>query len=163
MGPGRGKRSETLSGVPQDRRWDRTLGGQLSPGTFISSETASCHGFPLTSQLSSWGCNTQAWSPDPSVKLLFRNLPNISLYIYTHHHHMGFVAKSHTPTVLASGLYKGQGTWSGYSSSAEKCRDQRHASRTVQTTLTESAGPAHRNDALCTLAGASLRRGATYH
>lgn len=33
---------------------------------------------------------------------------------------------------MASGLYKGQGTWSGYSSSAEKCRDQHNPSRTVQ-------------------------------
>lgn len=36
--------------------------------------------------------------------------------------------KSHTPTVLASGMYKGQGTWSGHSSPAEKCRDQRNSS-----------------------------------
>lgn len=34
--------------------------------------------------------------------------------------------------MLASGLYKGPGTWSGYSSSAEKCRDQRSSSHTVQ-------------------------------
>lgn len=71
----------------------------------------------------------QAQSPAPFVKLLFRNLPNIALYIYTHFITTWVLSlKSHMPTVLASGLYKGHSTWSGHSSPAEKCRDQRNSS-----------------------------------
>ena len=94
----------------------------------------------------------QAQSLGPFVKFLFRNLPNISLYIYTHHHHMGFVAKeSHAHSV---------GLWAVQRSRYLErlllfCRKMQRPTQciTYSTTLTESAGPARRNDALCTWAG----------
>lgn len=104
----------------------------------------------------------QGQSPGPSVKLLFRNLPNISLYIYTHIITTRVVSlKSHAHSVGLQAVQR--------SRYLERlllfCRKtQRPTQRiTYSTTLTESAGPAHRNNALCTRAGASLRWGAMYH
>lgn len=116
--------------------------------------------FLLMSQLSGLGCNMQAQSPIPFVKLLFRNLPNISLYIHTHRHHMGFVARVTRPQCWPLGCTKGQ-VPGAITPLLQKNAETNviHQFITYSTTLTESAGPAHRNTALCTWAGASLRRG----
>lgn len=64
------------------------------------------------------------------------------------------------PTVLASGLYKGQ-VPGAITPFLQKNAETNviHQFITYSTTLTESAGPAHRNTALCTWAGASLQQG----
>lgn len=60
--PGRGKRTETLRGEPQGRRWEPT------PGEPISGETGSCHAFPLMSQLSVLGVQHASTESRPLCK-----------------------------------------------------------------------------------------------
>lgn len=121
MRSSRGKRMEILRGKPQSRGWDPTLEDPI-----LGRQVLAMPFNPPTLRPRGAICKQ---SPATFVKLLFRNLPNISLYIYTHIITTWvLLLKSHTPTVLASGLYKGQGTWSDHSSSAEKCRDQRYSS-----------------------------------
>lgn len=110
-----------------------TLKGQASHrGPPISMETDSCHIFPLEVPALEPRVHHASTELNSFVKLLFRNLPHISLCIYIH-----IIT---TWALLLESYAHSAGLWaaerfctrSGYSSSAEKCRDQHSSSRTVQ-------------------------------
>lgn len=89
--------------------------------------------FQRGSRFSSWaqGCKEPAQSQGPLVKLLFRNLPNIALYIHTS-----------SPRVFSRRVTRPQGWPAGRTQAQvpgavtpllqKKCRDQRNSSHTVQ-------------------------------
>lgn len=91
-----------------------------------------CHTFPLEVPPLRPKVHHASTELSSFVKLLFRNLPHISLCIYIH-----IIT---TWALLLESYAHSAGLWaaerfctrSGYSSSAEKCRDQHSSSRTVQ-------------------------------